>query len=235
MATKVTAVAALALTTVSASAQLVGSGANLPIPSPNGPPNAVAPTITPLTGGFEGTWNSPAAAPWLGTFKATGPIPSGTANPIGITRYDFSTLPTGDASTGTIIFIGDVDGGSSTTETYTLRAFDSSGSLITSAWLDTPYSVIGTGTGGGGSIAPIDMPSWSWTSGTGEYFFSGAGVTGGNPTIGVYMETLTDIRFLEVTRTSQFTNFAVLAPQIPSPAGAGALALGGLLAVRRRR
>ena len=56
---------------------LQGTGTHLPIPSANpGRPDLIFPSITMTTNGFEGTWSAPAAPAWIGTFVATGSLPS---------------------------------------------------------------------------------------------------------------------------------------------------------------
>lgn len=226
---------ALSLAGTAAAQPLVGAGPNLPIPAPNDPPppqqvrNAV--TSGP---GWTGTWVAPAQPDWVGSFTATGPIPAG-ATTTGTTRYDFSTLPTGQLPADTFFRFGDVDGGSTTTEVFTLLAFDSGGSLITTPWLDEPIAVTGTGTGGAGAILPGNTPGWSWTAGTGTYVIDGATVTGGNPSISIFMESNTPIASMQLTRGSTFASFSLAAPLIPAPASAALLGLGGLAACRRRR
>ncbi|RMH28795.1 MAG: hypothetical protein D6693_03035 [Planctomycetota bacterium] len=223
------------LASAAAAAPLIGSGSNLPIPSPNpGAPPAQFRTPTTVTGGWTGAWTAPAAASWVGTFSVVGPIPSSVSNPAGTSVYDFSTLPLGVLPVGTYFRFGDLDGGSVTNETYTLTAFDSSGA-ITTPWLDDVLGVTGTGTGSSGAILPGNMPGWSFNSTTGAYFFDGSTVTGGNPSLGVWLQSNTSILQLEIIRTSNFANFALAAPlAIPAP---GAVTLAGLagLALRRRR
>lgn len=230
-----TSVGALAITATSALAvPLTGSGPNLPIASPVVPANEGR-TATPIAGGFIGSWTPAVAPAWNGSFTASGPIPVGTTNPVGVTRYDFTSLPLGDLSAGTYFRFGDVDGGSTTNETFTLLAFDASNTLITTPWLDGPIYTGGTGTGGGGTILPNNMPGWSWNAGTGEYFIDGSTVTGGNPTIGFYLESNMDISYMELTRTSGFASFSLGAPLVPTPGSAALFGLAGLTAARRRR
>jgi hypothetical protein len=228
-------VLASALASVAGAVPLTGSGANLPIAS-NTPPPSQTRAVVASGGGWTGSWTAPAAAPWVGSFTATGPIPVGTSNATGTTIYDFTSMPLGHLSAGTYFRFGDVDGGSTQNETFTLQAFDASGNLLTTPWLDEPIATTGTGTGGGGAILPGNTPGWSWTAGTGTYFIDGTTVTGGNPTLSNWLESNQDITELIVTRTSGFASFSLAAPLIPAP-GAGALALfaTGALGVRRRR
>ena len=214
---------------------LTGSGPNLPIPSPNlGDPPRQGATNTLGGGGFTGEWFAPADPDWVGTFSAIGPIPSGNTNPTGLTRYDFSTLPLGVAPTGTILLLGDLDGGSMTGEQIILQAFDATGGLLTTPWLDQPYGAVGAGTGPGGAVAPGNMPGWAWNAGTGTYTFSGS-TFGPNPSISVFLFTNIDISELSLNRTSGFANFGLSAPLIPAPGAAGLLALAGVVSARRRR
>jgi hypothetical protein len=228
------AMLAVAITASAAAAPLIGAGSNLPIPSPNpGEPPREPSILTSVSGGFTGTWSAPALPDWIGTFSAVGPIPSSTANPDGITRYDFTSLPTGVLPTGTFFFFGDVDTGAGQTELFILSAADASGSLITTPWLDEPLGVSGSGTGGGGSILAGNTPGWDWNPALGEYTIDGTTVTGGNPTVAVWIENNTDIAFLEVERVSVFANFGLSAP-IPEPATVTLLVLGGAIVARRR-
>ena len=228
--------AVLAITTSAAATPLTGSGPNLGIPSPNpGEPPRVGATLSGITGtGFDGSWAAPALAPWIGTFEALGPVPSSTAYPAGITRYDFTTLAAGLLPLGTYFAFGDVDGGSTTNETFILSAFDSSSALITTPWLDEPLAVTGIGTGSGGAYLPGDLPGWEWDAALSQYTIDGTTVTGGNPSLWVWLESNTDMAGLMVERTSSFANFGLSAP-IPEPSSGAMLAIVGLLAVRRRR
>jgi hypothetical protein len=217
-------------------APLIGSGANLAIPGPNpGAPNAVPQDLSNVTpGGFDGSWSPPAFAPWLGTYSAEGPVPSGQTGLTGLTRYDFSTMPTGHLPADSIFVFGDVDGGSFTNETFVLNAFDSTGALITTPWLNEPIGVTGIGTGPGQTILPNNMPGWSWNAGLGEYVIDGSTVTGGNPSISVWLDSNTAIASMNLVRTSDFANFNLWAP-IPEPTSTGAVLLTILAAGMRRR
>ncbi|RMH30566.1 MAG: hypothetical protein D6693_00160 [Planctomycetota bacterium] len=215
---------------------LTGSGSNLPIPSPNpGAPANQTRSTALISGGWTGSWSAPAAAAWVGSFTVSGPIPSGTTNPTGLSRYSFGSMPTAVLPTGTFFRLGDLDGGSSTAEAFTLLAFDSGGNAITTPWLTEPVGVAGIGTGPGASIVPGNLPSWDFNVATGMYTFTGATVTGGNPSLSVYMESLFDITLLEVNRAQAFANFSLHAPlAIPAP-GAGLLAVIGAAGLARRR
>jgi hypothetical protein len=232
---KTFATIALTLIAGTASAQLIGAGPNLPIPAPNNPPPLQqVRTATPSGPGWTGSWTAPAAANWVGSFTAIGPIPAGMTT-TGTTRYDFTTLPTGELPSGTFFRFGDVDGGSTTTEIFTLRAFDTGGNVITTPWLSLPISVTGTGTGGAGAILPGNTPGWSWAAGTGTYTIDGSTVTGGNPSVSVFMTSLVGMSTMQLTRGSTFCSFSLAAPLVPAPSSAALLGLGGLAACRRRR
>jgi hypothetical protein len=230
---KTFATIALTLIAGTASAQLIGAGPNLPIPAPNNPPPPNQPrAVTTGAGSWTGTWTAPAQANWIGSFNAIGPVPSGMTS-TGTTRYDFTSLPTGQLPVGTFFRFGDVDGGSTQNEVFTLRAFDTGGNLITTPWLSLPISVTGTGTGGGGAILPGNTPGWSWAAGV--YTIDGSTVTGGNPSVAVHMTSLTSMATMNLTRASTFANFSLAAPLVPAPSSAALLGLGGLAACRRRR
>jgi len=217
----------------SASAALTGSGSHLPIPSPNVVPANQPRSVATTSNGFTGTWTAPALPAWVGTFNALGPIPAGTSNPTGFTEYDFTSLPNSELPAGTFFRFGDVDTGSATVETFTLKAFGGGGGLIATPWLDGPIAVSGTGTGSGGSVQAADVPGWSWTASTGEYFIDGSTV-GGNPNAAVWLTSNTDMSFLSVERTSGFSSFSLAAP-VPAPSVFSLLALGVPAMTRRRR
>jgi len=217
---------------VSLGVPLTGAGSNLAVPSPNlGAPLRQGAALSPGGGSFTGTWTAPALPDWIGTFSADGPIPAGQVDGPGLTRYDFTALPTGVLPVGSYFAFGDLDGGSATGETFILQAFDTSGFLIT--WLDEPFGASGSGTGPGLSIVAGNMPGWEWDAGTGTYTFTGT-TFGGNPSITVWLENNTAIERLAVERTSDFANFSISAP-IPSPGSAGVAMVALGLAARRRR
>ena len=130
---------------------------------------------------------------------------------------------------------GDVDGGSTTNETFTLLAFDASNTLITTPWLDEPVYTGGIGTGPGSSLVIGNMPGWSWNAGTGEYFIDGSTITTANPSVSIYLESNMDISYLQVTRTSGFASFSLGAPLVPAPGSAALFGLAGIAGLRRRR
>lgn len=223
-----TTVFAIALTSGSAAiAQpLAGSGSNIPLPTPNVLPANQARSVSTVAGGFTGSWSAPALSPWVGSFGAIGPVPGTTSSGAGATLYDFTSMPTGVLPTGTFFRFGDVDRGSGATETFILQAFDSSG-IVTSAWLDLPAAVTGTG------ISATATPGWSFNSSTGQYTIDGTTVLG-NPNVAVWLTNNVGLTGLEVQRSTTFSTFSLHAP-IPAPGATALLAAGGIVACRRRR
>lgn len=217
--------------TVAQAVVLTGSGSHLPVPA-NMMPNAQVRTVTgnTVSGPWQGSWSSPAFPDWVGSFDVTGPLPAGTANPIGISQYDFTSMPTGALPVGTYFRLGDVDQGSVTTEIITLTATNSSGT-ITTPWLDEAIGAGGSGSGFAGSITLNDMPGWSYAGGV--YEFDGSTVPG-NPNISLAMTNNMEITHLSVTRSSEFANFSLMAP-IPEPSTLVMGCLGfGMIAKRRK-
>ena len=227
-----TAIAALAaVSTISAGQVLTGSGTSLPLSGPL-PATEAAVRSNITASGFTGTWSAPALPAWVGSYTATGPAPSGLGNAAGVTRYDFTSLPTGVLPSGTFMIFADLDGGSATNETFVLQASDSSGNPITFEWLDQPAGETGTGTGTGGTILAGNMPGWTWDATQASYTFAGT-TSGGNPNISVFVPTNSDIAFLSLERTSQFASFGLRAP-VPAPGAAALLGLGAVAGLRRR-
>ncbi len=231
------AAAGLALI-VSASAQagiLTGSGAHLPIPSSNpGQPayqsRAISALVHPVS--FTGSWTAPAQTPWIGSFTATGSVPGVSINS-GATFYDFTTLTSGTLPANTFFVFGDVDRGSTLSENISLMAFDTFGNAITTAWLNEPVGVWGSGNGTSGEPITTDMPGWSLTGGA--YKIDGATVTGSNPSVAFALTSNTAIAYLEVSKAATHFGFSLAAP-VPAPAsGVVGLALLPLIARRRRR
>jgi PEP-CTERM motif len=218
-------------------APLIASIDPLPIPSLNpGIPagSVVNPVITTVSGGFTGTWSSPAAPDWIGTFTATGPIPAGTANPAGTTVYDFTALPTGALPVGSIIRIGDLDKGAGVIEQFTLSGTCTSCSSALGFFLDEPYAVVDTIDG---NPTPAEMPGVvvSGSAPSVTYLFDGSGITGSNPSILIGIKTNQPLTTLTVIRSAAFANFSIAAPPIPEPASAALLGIGSLLVLARRR
>lgn len=173
-----------------------------------------APTqVYPAYGTSTGTWSSPAASAWLGSFSFSGPLPT-SGGSIGTTTYDFSTLPDGYLPTGSYFDFSDLDHGSGTNESYTLYAYDTSGNPLALPWLNT-VAQSGTGSGTGGSIQTTDMPSYQWTTNS-TYYFTGAAVPG-NPAIEVNLSNNQNIGSLVVTRDSNFNSLSIGAPVVPVP------------------
>ena len=176
-----------------------------------------------------GTWSAPAHPNWVGAYNAVGPIPS--AFNVGAIRYDFTSLPLGYLPAGTFFIFGDVDGGSGNPERFLIEAFDSGGNTITNEWLDDTVSVTGSGTGGGGSILPNNMPGWDWNiNQPNEYFITGGTVTGGNPNVALALVTNQNIYRMRLEKPTTHYGFAMQAPTIPEPTSLALLA-GGLAAL----
>lgn len=195
-------------------APLTGSGSVMTLPTDNGPLSpGIAPTITNLSGGFQGTWSAPAGADWLGTFNVTGTYPASGAT--GTTTWDFTTLPNGLPS-GTYFRFGDLDNG----ETFTLRAYTLANTAITSDWLDqaifisslTPSEL----------TDPLSMPGWNATSGV--YTFTG-NFASSNHTVTITLPSNTPIGYLELSKPDTTNGFGLAAP-VPEPATFAITGLG---------
>ena len=214
---------------------LTGSGAHLPIPAvnPAWQPGVAAARVD--TGGaFTGTWATPAQPDWVGTFNATGPIPSSMNS--GIANYDFTSLPLGYLPSGTFFIFGDVDQGSTLAEKAHLTAYNSSGDLLTTPWLDETYAVRGPGTGSVGSIVAGDMPGWSWNDVTSPstYVIDGSTVTAGNPNVAFALVSNQPISSMELDKLTTHYGFVLAAPSVPEPSTL-VIACLGLLAVIPQR
>ena len=218
---------ALAAGSTASASPLTGSGPHLPLPAPNpGAPLNQARSVATVPGGFTGTWTAPALTPWVGSFSAIGPVPGTTSSAAGATLYDFTSMPTGALPIGTYFRFGDIDQGAGVTETFVLQAFDSSG-IVTSAWLDAPIGVTGTGVG------PTTTASWNFDPSTGAYTFDGTTVLG-NPNVAFYLTNNVALTGLELQRSTTFSTFSLHAP-LPAPGPAALLGAGALVASRRRR
>ncbi len=191
-----------ALTSSAHAQSLIGSGTHLPLPVPNlGAPNSLGATITPIGGGFTGTWTAPAPAAWIGTYTATGTLPN---TPPGTTTYDFTPLPQKGLPANSFVVLGDLDGGSGPNEKTTLKAFDATGIQITTAWLEVPQHYWG-------NVLTLEaMPGWSFAAGV--YTFDGTTQTGPNPTNAVAMRSNTKVTKLELVQTGTNHTFNVAAP-----------------------
>lgn len=219
-------------------APLTGAGPHLSIPSPNPAWPPGEPVARVATGtGFTGTWTTPVHPNWVGTYNATGAIPSSTA--IGLTSYDFTSLPLGHLPVGTFLVFGDVDYGSNHPERFDLKAYDSSGSLITTPWLDETYAVRGPGTGTGGTVVPNNMPAWSWDASTtpSTYVVDGTTTTGGIMSVAFALVNNQPIFSMELDKATDFNGFVLQAPIVPEPSSILliTLALGAMVLKRRKR
>ena len=183
------------------------------------------PTITNATGSFTGTWGSPAAITWLGTFTATGNYPSSGFS--GTSVWDFSGLSAGNLPSGTYVRLGDVD--NTNVEVITLRAFDASNVQLTNAWLINPFVPGATPS----EFLQSNLPSWNLSGGV--YTFTGVDP---NTLLTVSLQTNTVIRFLQVYKAHVNNGFALAAPtyDVPKP-GTWLLVAAGFtgLAPRPRR
>ena len=215
---------------------LTGSGTHLPIPTINPawqPGMSVA--RVDVGGAFTGTWATSVQPDWVGTFNATGPIPSSLNS--GIANYDFTSLPLGYLPSGTFFIFGDVDQGSTLAEMAHLTAYDGSGNLLTTPWLDETYAVRGPGTGPAGSIAAGDMPGWSWNDATSPntYVIDGSTVTAGNPNVAFALVSNQPIYGIELDKLTTHFGFVLAAPSVPEPSTLVIACLGLLAVIPRRR
>lgn len=218
-------------------APLTGTGTHLSIPSPNPawPPGESVARVATGTG-FTGTWAAPVQPNWVGTFSATGPIPSSMSS--GATGYDFSSLPLGYLPAGTFFVFGDVDSGSTLEEQYDLRAFDSSNNLISNPWLDDTYAVRGPGTGTAGAVTTNDMPGWSWNAPAtpDTYVINGSTITGGNPNVAFALASNQPIYAMELDKVTTHNGFVLQAPTVPEPSSVALLIMGvGAIIAKRRK
>lgn len=175
---------------------------------------------------FDAGWSNSVLPAWRGSFSATGPI-LGAGSPSGTTDMNFSGLPGGELSAGTFFNFGDLDGGSGS-EWFTLQAFDDADVLIETPWLS---EIVGVRYIGGSPPEMNDMPSWSFIDGV--YRFAG-NHTGSNPNDLFALTNLMAISSLEFNRGFSANGFSLGAP-VPTPGAMSLLAIGGVLASRRRR
>lgn len=228
-------------------APLVGSGQHLALPASNlgdstrAAPGTLFPTYvvavpqnktTPPS--HTGTWSAPAHPDWVGTWSAVGLRTSNTRE--GTTFFDFSALPTGALPAGTFFRFGDMDTGSSVSETFTMQAYtDAASTQLANQWLDMPsgYRTV-TGTGAGGAVLPVDMPGWSYTAATSTYYIDGNTVTAGNPNVAFVLQTNQPIVTLTVIKEESPYQLDFLAPVVPEP-GALMLVAGAITYAMLRR
>ena len=215
---------------------LTGSGIHLPLPTinPAWQPGVSAARVD-VGGAFTGAWATPVQPDWIGTFNATGTIPS-SANS-GTTNYDFTSLPLGYLPSGTFFIFGDVDQGSTLAERAHLTAYDGSGNLLTTPWLDETYAVRGPGTGLANSIATGDMPGWSWNDATSPntYAFDGSTVITGNPNVAFALVNNQPIYGMELDKLTTHFGFVLAAPSVPEPSTLVIACLGLLFVIPQRR
>jgi hypothetical protein len=189
------------------------------------------------TAGFTGTWSSPVQPNWVGTYNASGTIPSSTGR--GFTSYDFTSLPLGYLPAGTFLVFGDVDNGSGSSERFDLTAYDSSGNLITTPWLDETYAVRGPGSGTSGTVLPNNMPAWSWDAPAtpNTYVVDGSTTTGGVLSVAFALVNNQPLFAMDLDKAMDFNGFVLQAPTAvpePSTLALSSLALLALWARRRR-
>ena len=189
---------------------LTGSGQHLPLAPIGHVLTAVNFTYAETPTGFTGTWSANAMPAWQGTFTAEGLRPAGyyyTADPC---RHDFSGLATGVLPAGTYFTIYHLN----RNDHLTLRAFDSTHTLIASPWLNRkPLSQWGHGSGPGFPGLPVleNMPGWDWQDSTGTYSFDGNAVTESH-SVTIALSSCEPLGFLEVTRDNNSVSFGLLAP-----------------------
>ncbi|MBI82073.1 MAG: hypothetical protein CMJ81_02665 [Planctomycetaceae bacterium] len=215
---------------------LTGSGLHLPIPTINPAwQPGVSATVVDTGGAFTGTWTAPVQADWVGTFNATGTVPSSTTS--GIANYNFTSLPLGYLPSGTFFIFGDLDHGSSLAETAQLTAYDGSGNLLTTPWLDETYALRGPGTGLAGAITSGDMPGWSWNDVTSPatYVFDGSTITSGNPNVAFALVSNQPIHGMELDKLTTHFGFTLAAPSVPEPSSVVIACLGLLTVIPLRR
>jgi predicted enzyme related to lactoylglutathione lyase len=192
-------IALLSAPLISPAAPLTGPTLNITAGSsqvPNHVPNtpnyvqSLTVTAVPSVPNFTANWTSPSPAPWLGTIVGTG---YSLLEKFGAytTDVDFSGLTNGELPVDTFIYFGDLDNGSHSGESYTITAYDSANSVITSPWLDDMvFCNAGT--------LPTSLASCVWNGS--DYFLDGSAVPG-NPHVGFFLRNNQAIRQLHVVST----------------------------------
>jgi len=203
---------------------------NYPGPCPGSTCNTTGPGVPPSINssgvGFTGTWTTPAASPWLGTFSGMGPYPDHAA---GTSVWNFTSLPGNVLSTGTFVGFSDLDNGSMSDERFTLTA-TLNGNPVTSPWLSDPVFCSGVTPS---ECTQANMPEYKWDPATDSYIFDGNNVPG-NPTIAVWVQTNQRIDGLTVVDSEYNMGFGLEAPtSTPEPSslllmGSGLLGLAGV-------
>ena len=217
-------------------APLTGSGLHLPIPSTNPAwPVGTPPAQVDLGGTFTGTWTAPVQSDWVGTFTANGPIPGSTA--MGLVKYDFTSLPLGYLPAGTFFLFGDIDQGSTLPEKAKLIAFDASGNSLATPWLDETFAVRGPGGGTAGTVAPGDMPGWSWNDSASPdtYVVNGSTINTGNPNVAFALVSNQAVYTMELDKLTTHYGFGLAAPVVPEPTTLMLACFGSLVLVSLRR
>jgi hypothetical protein len=214
-------------TAIPATAAALGSLTTVPVPFPAATgslPPGIAATLA-IGANFTGTWTTPVAAEWLGTFNGTGPYPL-SANGAGVSDWNFTTLDDHILPIDTYFRLGDLD--QSTAEKYIFTAFDAAHVQITTDWLDAPIFASSLTAA---DLIPGSMPEYSVLNGV--YTFDGGGVAG-NPTLTVTLLNNVAISFLSVQKFSNNNSFGLAAPT-PEPGTMFLLGLGlAALGLRRK-
>ena len=171
---------------------------------------------------------------WGGTFTRTGGNP-GRSGMTGTGQFDFTGLAGGFLPAGTWVMLHDLDFGSFANETVTLRAYDTSGSAVTSHWLTNTEYVLDIVTQSNLTVIATDMPGWTFNSTSGDYVFSGAAVAG-NPVVNLWVKTTQDIKLVDYAKPTAPNALRWLAPVVPEPSSSFlVLGAAGLLLRRRAR
>lgn len=189
---------------------LIGAGKHLPLAPIGKTLAAVNPSYEESPISFTGTWSANAKAAWRGTYTADGCRPVGVVYPAGVARYDFTRLANHVLPAGTYFTVYSLNVG----DHFTLKAYDSTHTVISSPWLNSnPHSQWGSGSGSGFPGRPVlaNMPGWNWSESTGTYSLDGNSVDL-QSILTIALSSREDISFLQVTRGSTGCSFNLLAP-----------------------